>query len=161
MLFFLCVIFNLIFIFICRVWKPSLSGYWSETQLLSGTLPPSKRVKGYDQQEMWHIPHQDYCIRQFQCRDCCIWWFQHSKQENLSELKKKSVTFSGWDRIKWDKWDTDIAFNPLKLQFPDSNPPNWYPYSYSYPMVRRQCGGVFRALDFQFRGPDLRSCRVR
>ena len=112
MLFFLCVIFNLIFIFICRVWKPSLSGYWSETQLLSGTLPPSKRVKGYDQQEMWHIPHQDYCIRQFQCRDCCIWWFQHSKKENLSELK--IIIFSGWDRINMRQMGCWHCLQPLK-----------------------------------------------
>lgn len=36
-----------------------------------------------------NILHLGCCTPQFQCKDCCIWWFQHSK----SEIKSVRVHF--------------------------------------------------------------------
>ena len=121
MLFF-CYIFNSIFIiyFICQVIDLRPVSY-------RGHCPPLKELKDMISSKlMWHIPHQDYCIQQFQCRDCCIWWFQHSKKENLSVLKKKSTIFLGWDRINVRQTGCWRCLQPFKPQFPVSNSSSWY-----------------------------------
>ena len=113
MLFFVCVIFNLIFIFICRVWKPSLSGYWSETQLLSGTLPPPlKELKGMISRKCDTYLIRTTVFDNFSAEIAAFDGSNILKKENLSELKKNYI--SGWDRINMRQMGCWHCLQPFK-----------------------------------------------